>query len=155
MGFVCSFYVALGVRFSSVQLLSHVWLFVAQGTQHARPPCPSSTPRVYSNSCALSQWCHPAISSSVVPFSSYLQSFPASASFAMSQFFTSGTIWSNVGAPKIKSATASTASPSICHEVMGPDAMIFVSECRALSQLFHSPLSLSSRGIWVLLHFLP
>ena len=59
------------------------------GLQQARPPCPSPTPRVYSNSCLLSQWYHPAISSSVVPFSSRLQSFPASGSFQMSQFFTS------------------------------------------------------------------
>ena len=57
---------------------------------HARPPCPSPTSRVYSNSCPLSQWCHPTISSSVVPFSSCPQSFPASGSFQMSQFFTSG-----------------------------------------------------------------
>ena len=56
--------------------------------------------------------------------------------------------------PKIKSATASTVSPSVCHEMMGPDAMILVSECWALSQLFHPPLSLSSRGSLVL-HFLP
>ena len=60
------------------------------GLQHSRPPCPSPTPGVYSNSCPLSQWCHPTISSSVVPFSSCLQSFPASGSFPMSQFFTSG-----------------------------------------------------------------
>ena len=58
--------------------------------QHARPPCPSPTPEVYSNSCPSSQWCYPAISSSVVPFSSWLQSFPASVSFQMSQFFSSG-----------------------------------------------------------------
>ena len=58
--------------------------------QPARPPCPSPTPGVYSNSCPLSRWCHPAISSSVVPFSSCLQSLPASGSFQMSQFFTSG-----------------------------------------------------------------
>ena len=58
--------------------------------QHTRPPCPSPTPGVYSNSCPLSRWCHPAISSSVVPFSSHLQSFPASGSFQMSQFVTSG-----------------------------------------------------------------
>ena len=51
------------------------------GLQHARPPCPSPTPRVYSNSCPLSRWCHPTISSSVGPFSSCLQSFPASGSF--------------------------------------------------------------------------
>ena len=59
------------------------------GLQHARPPCPSPTPRVYWNSCPSSQWCHPAISSSVIPFS-HLQSFPASGSFPMSLFFASG-----------------------------------------------------------------
>ena len=62
------------------------------GLQHARLPCPSSTPRAYSNSCARSQWCHPTISSSVVPFSSRLQSFPASRYFSMSQFFASGVL---------------------------------------------------------------
>ena len=60
------------------------------GLQHARPPCPSPAPRVYPNSCPLSQWCHPTISSSVIPFSSHLQSFPASGPFQMSQFFASG-----------------------------------------------------------------
>ena len=57
------------------------------GLQHARPPCLSPTPGVYSNSCPLSWWCHPTNSSSVVPFSSHLQSFPASGSFLMSLFF--------------------------------------------------------------------
>ena len=60
------------------------------GPQHARPPCPSPAPRVYSNSSSLSWWCHPTIASSVVPFSSCLQSFPASGSFPMSQLFTWG-----------------------------------------------------------------
>ena len=60
------------------------------GPQHARPPCPSPPPRVYPNSCPLSQWCHPAISSSVFPFSSCPQSFPASGSFQMSQLFAWG-----------------------------------------------------------------
>ena len=60
------------------------------GLQHSRPPCPSPTPRVHSNSCPSSWWCHPTISSSVVPFPACLQSFPASGSFQMSQFFTSG-----------------------------------------------------------------
>ena len=60
------------------------------GLQHARRPCPSPTPGVYSNSCPLSQWCHTTISSSVVPFFPRLQSFPASESFPMSRFFTSG-----------------------------------------------------------------
>ena len=59
-------------------------------TEHARPPCPSPTPRASSYSCPSSQWCHPTISSSAVSFSSHLQSFPASGSFPMSQFFTSG-----------------------------------------------------------------
>ena len=60
------------------------------GLQHTKLPCPSPTPRVCSNSCPSSQWCHPAISSSIVPFSSCLQSIPASESFPMSQFFASG-----------------------------------------------------------------
>ena len=67
--------------------------FQPHGLQHARPPCPSPSPRVYSNSCPLSWCCHPTISSSVIPFSSCLQSFPASRSFQMSQFFASGS-WS-------------------------------------------------------------
>ena len=58
--------------------------------QHARPPCPSPPPRVYPNSCPLSWWCHPTISSSVIPFPSCLQSFPASESFPMSQLFAWG-----------------------------------------------------------------
>ena len=60
------------------------------GLQNTRPPCPSPNPRAYSNSCPLSWWCHPIISSSVVPFYSHLQSFPASGSFQISQLFTSG-----------------------------------------------------------------
>ena len=60
------------------------------GLQHTRPPCPSPTPRVYSNSCPLSRWCHPTISSPVIPFSSRLQSFSTSGSFQMTQFFASG-----------------------------------------------------------------
>ena len=65
------------------------------GLQHTRLPCPSPTPRACSNSCPLSRWCHPTISSSVVPFSSCLQSFPASGSFQMSQLFASSgqSIW--------------------------------------------------------------
>ena len=60
------------------------------GLQHARLPCPSPIPRAYSNSYPSSQWCHPTISSSVIPFSSHLQYFPAPGSFPISQFFTSG-----------------------------------------------------------------
>ena len=71
-------------RFSLVQSLSHVRLLATPWTVHARSPCPSPTPRACSNSCPSSQWCHPIISSSVIPFSSHLQSFPASGSFPMS-----------------------------------------------------------------------
>ena len=60
------------------------------GLQHARPPCPAPTPEVYTNSCPLSQWCHPTISSYVIPFFYRLQSFPASGSFPMIQLFASG-----------------------------------------------------------------
>ena len=89
----------LTLDFPTCRTLHSVWFSsVAQsrptlwphGLQHTMPPCPSPTPSVYSNSCPLSRWCHPTISSSVVPFSSRLQSFPASGSFPMSQFFTSG-----------------------------------------------------------------
>ena len=72
-----------GVQFSSVQSLSCVRLFAAPWILHARPPCPSPSPGVHSNSCPSSRWCHPAISSSVVPFSSWPQSLPASESFPM------------------------------------------------------------------------
>ena len=80
------------VRISSVQFIHSVVSDSLQphGLQHARLPCPSPTPRAYSNSCPLSWWCHPTISFSVIPFSFRLQSFPASGSFQMSQLFASG-----------------------------------------------------------------
>ena len=90
--------------------------------QHTRPSCPSPTPRVYPNSCPLSRWCHPAILSSVIPFSSCPQSFPTSGSFQMSQLFTSG--GQNIGVSAsasvlpmntIKSpATLSEGIPNLC-----------------------------------------
>ena len=80
------------LQFSSVQSSRPVVSNSLQphGLQHTRPPCPSPTPGVYSNSCPLNWWCHPTISYSVIPFSSCLQSFPASGSFPMGQFFASG-----------------------------------------------------------------
>ena len=75
------------VQFSWSIVSDYLW---PHGLQHARPPCPSPTPGVYSKSCPLSQWCHPTISSSVIPFFSCLQSFPASETFQKSQFFASG-----------------------------------------------------------------
>ena len=75
------------VQFSLSVLSTSLW---PHGLQPARLPSPSPTPAAYSNSCPSSRWCHPTISSSVIPFSSCLQSFPASGSFPVSQFFTSG-----------------------------------------------------------------
>ena len=72
------------------QLLSCVWLSGTPWTAAHRFPCPSPSPGAFSNSCPLSRWCHPNISSSVVPFSSCLQSFPASGSFLMNRLFNSG-----------------------------------------------------------------
>ena len=78
--------------FSSVQFSRSVMsdFLRPHEPQHARPPCPSPSPRVHPNPCPLSRWCHPTSSSSVVPFSSCLQSLPASGSFPMSQLFASG-----------------------------------------------------------------
>ena len=78
----------LGVRqFSCSVMYDSLW---PHEPQHARPPCPSPTPGVHPNPCPSSQWCHPTISSSVIPFSSCPQSFPSSGSFQMSQLFASG-----------------------------------------------------------------
>ena len=83
---------SLASQFSSVQFSCSIvsdslW---PHEPQHARPPCPSPTPGVHSNPCPSSRWCHPTVSSSVIPFPSCPQSFPASGSFQMSQLFTSG-----------------------------------------------------------------
>ena len=126
--------VSTSVQFSHSAVSDSLWPLEPQ---QARPPCPSPTPGVHPNSCPLSRWCHPTISSSVFRFSSLLQSFTALGSFQMSQFFASGgqsigdsastsplpmntQDWSPLG------WTASTYPPSICHEVIGPDAMILV-----------------------------
>ena len=85
-------FISHSVQFSSVQFICSVVSDSLQPreSQHTRPPCLSPTPRVHPNSCPLSQSCHPAISSSVIPFSSCPQSFPASGSFPMSQLFAWG-----------------------------------------------------------------
>ena len=75
------------VQFSHLVMANSLW---SCGLQRARPPCPSPTPGAYSNSCPSLWWCHPTISSSVIPFSFHLQSFPTLGSFPMSQFFASG-----------------------------------------------------------------
>jgi len=75
------------VQFSSLVMSNSKW---PHGLQHTRPPHLSLTPGIYSNTCPLNRWCHPAISSSVIPFSSCFQFFPESGAFLMSQFFASG-----------------------------------------------------------------
>ena len=90
--FLLSFFLLLyhlSPLYRSVESLIHVWLFATSWAAHARPPCPTPTPRACSNSCPLTQWCHPTISSFIVPFSSCPQSFPASGSFQMTQLFAS------------------------------------------------------------------
>ena len=85
----CALYLKfkLSVQFSRSVMSDSLW---PHEPQHTRPPCPSSIPRVHPNSCALSQWCHPTLSSFVIPFSSCPQSLPASGPFPMSQLFASG-----------------------------------------------------------------
>ena len=85
----CGTLTATSLQFSSVQILESYCLWHYE-LQHARPPCPPPTPRVYSNSCPLSPWCHPAISSSAIPFSFCPQSFLASGFFKICQIFISG-----------------------------------------------------------------
>ena len=79
--------ISRSVQFSRLVISDSLW---PHELQHARPPFPSPTPRVYSNLCPLNWWCHPTISSSVIHFSFYLQSFPAMRAFPMSQLFSSG-----------------------------------------------------------------
>ena len=87
-GVICTLRIPMkSVQFSHSAVSDSLW---PHGLQHTRPPCPSPAPGVYSDSYPLSWWCHPSIWSCVIPFSSCLQSFPASGSFPRSQFFTSG-----------------------------------------------------------------
>ena len=100
------------------------------GLHHTKLHCPSPTPGAYSNPCPSSRWCHPAISTSVTPFSSCLQSFPASGSFPMSQFFTSG--GQNIGA----SASASVLPMNIQYWFpLGLTGLISL-QCEGLSRIF-------------------
>ena len=114
------------------------------GLQHARLPCPLSSHRACSNSCPLSQWCHPTISSSVIPFSSCLQSFPASGSFPMSQFF--ALAGQSIGA----SASASVLPMNIQGWFpLGLTGLILVSN--GLSRVFSSTMTEKHQWIWSLI----
>ena len=140
------------------------------GLQHARLSCPSPTPRAYSNSCPLSRWCHPAISSSFIPFYSCRQSFPASGSFQVSQLFASGGQSTGALAPVSALPTniqdwyplgwtgwislQSKGLSRVFSNTTVQKHLFFSAFSFIFHQLFHSPLSLVSRGSLVL-HFLP
>ena len=106
--FVVGTWVPSSVHFSHLVMYDSLQ---PHGLQHARPPCPSPTPGVYSNSCPLSLWCHPTISSSVIPFSSRLQSFPASGSFSISQFASGGQNIGDSASPSALSMNIQDWSP--------------------------------------------
>ena len=119
------------VQFSHSVISDSLW---PHGQQHTRPPCPTTTPGACSNACPLSQWCHPTISSSLVPFCSCLQPLPASVSFPMSQFFTSG--GQSIGA----SASASVLPMNIQDWFpLWLTALIFLL-CKGLSRVFSNPV---------------
>ena len=100
------------------------------GLQHTRLPCPSPTARAYSNSCPSSLWCHPTISSSVIPFSSCLQSFPATGSFQMSQFFT-------LGGQSIGVSVSATVLPTNIQDRFPLELIGFISlQSKGLSRVF-------------------
>ena len=124
------------LQFSSVaQLYLTLCNSSAYPPQHARPPCPSPTPGVYSNSCALSWWCHPTTSSSVILFSSCLQSFPASGSFPISQFFALG--GQNIGSFSFSISPSNEYSWLISFRMDWLDLLAVQGTLRSLLQ-FHS-----------------
>ena len=136
----------------------HVWLCPQNnslwhhGLQYTRLPCPSLSPGVYSNSCPLSQWCHPTISSSVVPFSSHLPPFPASGSFPVSQFF----LWRNFLWPKYWSFNFSV-SPSnefselISFRIDWFDLLAVQGTLKSLLQHHHSKASILQRSAFFMI----
>ena len=142
-----------------VQLPSYVWLFVTLWTlfvsmQHARLLCPPLSPRIYSNSCPLSQGCHSTISSFVTPFSFYLQSFPASGSFPMSLLFTSGGQTARNSASLLPMniqgwfpLLLTGFNPSLSNELSSPAPHLESIDSLALS-LLYSPTLTSIHDYW-------
>ena len=131
-------------NFSSVQFSRSVVSdsLRPHGLQHARPPCPSPTPGVYSNSCPLSWWCHPTISSSsVIPFSSCLQCFPASGSFQMSQLFTSGR-------QRIGVSASTSVLPMNIQDPRHVDRLLWMVS-NQFPLLYHYNIIYSSELLWV------
>ena len=127
------------------QSLSHVRILWLHGLKHARLPCPSPSPGACSNSCPLSQWCHPTISPSVIPFSSCLQGFSTSGSFLMSQLFESG--GQNFGA----SASASALSMNIRDWfLLGLTGLIL--KCKGLSRDFSNTTVKKHQFLYDIIH---
>ena len=132
--------IASSVKFSRSVVSDSLW---PHGLQHAKLPYPSPTPRACSNSCPLSQWYHPTISSSVIPFSSHLQSFPASRSFPVSQFFTSG------DQSIIASVTASVLSMNIQDRCPLGWTGLISSQYKGLSRVFSKTNSSALSSLYV------
>ena len=115
-------------------------------SQHVRPPCPSPTPGVHPNSCASSRWCHPAISSSVVPFSSCPQSLPESESFPTSQLFT----W---GGPSIGVSALASVLPKNTHWTHWLDLLAVQGTLKSLLQHHSSKASILWRSAFFTVHY--
>ena len=142
-----STYISVSVQFSRSVMIDSLW---PHGLQHARLPCPSPTPGVYSNSCPLTQWCHPTISSSVVPFSC-LQSFPASGSFQMSQFFTSS--GQPTGASALASVLKNECSELISYRIDWLDLLAVQGTLKSLLQYHSSKASILRCTDVFIVHF--
>ena len=130
----CAFVVSdvfngLLLLFSRWGMSDSLWI---HGLQHARLPCPSLSSRVCSNSCPSSWWCHPTIASTVAPFSSCLQSFPAPGSFAVSQFFSSGS--QNVGASSFSISPSNEYSVLISFRIDWLDLLAVQGTLKSLLQ---------------------
>ena len=123
-----------------VQLLSRVNLFATHGLQHARLPCLSPSPGACSNSCTLSQWCHPTISSFVITFSSCLQSFSSTGSFLMSRLFASGD--QNIGASALASVLPMNNSGLISFRIVWFDLLAVQRTLKSLLQYYNSKASI-------------
>ena len=122
----------------------------SHGLQQSRLPCPSPTPRAYSNSCPSNQWCHPIISSSVIPFSSCLQSFPASGSFLMSQFFISGGL--NIGVSASASVLPMNIQNSITFRMNWLDLLAIQGTRKSLLQHHSSKASILWCSAFFIVH---
>ena len=120
------------------------------GLQYVRHPCPSPTLGAYSNSCPLSWWCHPTISSSVVPFSC-LQSFPASGSFQMSQFFTSS--GQPIGASALASVLKNECSELISYRIDWLDLLAVQGTLKSLLQYHSSKASILWHSAFFIVQF--